>query len=315
MVRGGKAVRSVVQRHPHRCVNTVVLSSLGKPWEKWIAAWAKRGIPGSLLDLLSRHLLATPTVTNEVAEAITLLLKANEIRRAADVDGACDGSQNEPAAFDAALKQAAGIRPRDPAVDPKPDLYALAKKQNERVRALQKNHPLLRLVHNTKDDKDLSTGLLEALQGLIGYQPYKRRKVVAPARVTAAWTRLLQSDDPFLNGRLQSFLGSEPKKRIRLLRDAIIGTQDLTGLVQALREYLRDGSSVRIQAVHEQAFLNGDGERVVVSDCGIKAADIAAGLPRKIGRLADPAAEALAVDADLRAKDQSSKIRRRSRKG
>lgn len=297
-------------------MNTVVLSSLGEAWEKWIAAWVKRGIPGSLLDLLSRHLLATPTVsTNEVAEAITLLLKANEIRRAADADSACDSSQNEPAAFDAALKQAAGIRPRDPEIDPKPDLYALAKKQNERVRALQKNHPLFRLVDNTKDDKDLSTGLLEALEGLIGYPPYQRRKVVAPASITAAWTQLLQSDDPILNGRMKRFLGSEPKKRIRLLRDAIIGTRDRNGLVQALREYLRDGSSVRIRAVHEQAFLNGDGERVVVSDRGIKAADIAAGLPRKVSRLAAPAAEAAAVGADLRAKDQSRKVRLRSRKG
>lgn len=279
MVRGGKAVRSVVQRHPHRCVNTVVLSSLGKPWEKWIAAWAKRGIPGSLLDLLSRHLLATPAVTNEVAEAITLLLKANEIRRAADVDGACDGSQNEPAAFDAALKQAAGIRPRDPAVDPKPDLYALARKQNERVQGFQKNLPLLRLVHNTKDDKDLSTGLLEALQGLIGYQPYKRRKVVAPARVTAAWTRLLQTDDPILNERLKSFLGSTPQRRTRLLRDAICGTRDRSGLIQTFQEMIKDGSADRIRAVWDQARRDANGQLMASPTKGLKTACyIAAGM-------------------------------------
>jgi hypothetical protein len=268
----------------------------------WVEVWSERGLPRTLLTELGIHLLQQPVKDREMSAVAAFLDRVIEIQ------------ENEPDLEDDEAWKRAKAKEAKPLEDRTPREYQeLGEQQAQMVVNTRENHPLLRLQAKKSEKWRLRAGLREALETLIDYRPDPRRKNT-DKETAAVWKHLLSTIDPLSRHSLEKFCGGS-RNNIVLLLNAVIGVPSKQkGLLDLLHERFRDGSSERIRAVHDQAWLNADGKALPKGRGSIKAANIAAGL--LISTPADALQETPESDSAKRQtpsqKEREEKLRQRN---
>lgn len=249
------------------------------PLPRWITLWADRGVPRRILEDLGLHLLQEPTSENELRAVMQLLDRVIELQK-----------EQPDLKFEQNLKRAAATKAKKTSTTSPADLEERGRQQAKKVSECRNNHPLLKLDASIPNKGRLRSGLREALERLIQYRADPRRKNTDKASAEV-WIQLLGTFDGAGRESLINFCKGS-RLNVRFLLDAIIGVpHKRNGLLDLLAELFRDGSSERIRAVHDQAWLKANGKRLPKLRGSVKAADIAAGLQIPASALKEEASD------------------------